>query len=196
MRVSRILIAVGALLLTAALAVNAAGIKMAISGEGAVNERTIQAGKPVSFDIIMMNDSLRAGITICFKIVSDDIKSVTHVSDSGSNCLNERCDVKGWNGFEDASIWDLYGMMVIEKNWDGALPELLGFGGICNKQKYLAHDWEKKLSFELIVDQPGTLVVDSSFYPPGGKWLYASPPGTIEAHEPSWGGPYVFKVIE
>jgi hypothetical protein len=173
----------------------AAGVKLQLSGEGAVNDSTIRAGFPVSVNVVLENDSMRTGMTLGFKITSEQIKTVTHVVDSGHG-LNARGDVKGYNGFADASIWDLYGMMVVETDWDGTLPELLGFGAVGNKQKYLAHAWEKKLSFDIVIDQPGTLVIDSAFFPPGGKWLYASPPGTVESHEPDWYGPYKFQVIK
>jgi len=86
---------------------------------------------------------------------------------------------------------------VIDKDWDGVLPELLGFGGISVKQGYKKEvEPSKKLSFDLIIPETGTLVVDSSYYPPAGEWYYSSPQDIERLHKPSWGGPYTFKVIK
>ena len=174
-----------------------ASVSLGISGEGAVDETTIKAGQPVSVDIYFENDAPRTGITVGFKVWSDEIEKIIHVADSG-NGLNDAGDVKGhadWAG-EGKKVWDLFGIFAVLTDWDGVLPDTLGFGALCNQNEYLPHELEKKLSFEIIVPFPGTLVVDSSFYPPGGTWLYSSPPNTIPSHVPEWKGPYEFKVIE
>ena len=167
-----------------------ASVSLKISGEGAVNDSTIQAGKPVSVDIYFENDSVWAGFTLGFAIKSPDIKTITHVVDSGMG-INDRGDVKGFNGWENKSIWDLAGIFVVESDWDGTLPELLGLGGVCVKQRYHPHEWQKNMSFDIIVNEPGTLVVDSAFFPPGGNWLFSPP-----AHEPVWDGPFQYKVVK
>ncbi len=173
----------------------AATISIEISGEGSVDQKTIRAGRPVSVDVYFENDQRRAGMTVGFKLHSDDISEIVHVSSPGEG-LNDSGDVKGFNGFDDASVWDLFGMFVIERSWDGRLPDTIGFGGVCNEQSYEPHAREKKLSFEIIVRQPGTLVVDSSYYPPAGAWMFSSRPNTIPSERPEWEGPYKFRVIE
>jgi len=57
-------------------------------------------------------------------------------------------------------------------------------------------DLKKTISFEIIVPEPGTLVLDSAYYPPGGKWLFSSPPRLAGPSSPSWDGPHTFKVIK
>ncbi len=171
----------------------ATSVSMKISGPGAVNDSTIQAGKEVSVDIYVANDTVFSGFSLGFSIKSPAIKSITHVPDSG-NGLNENGDIKGYNGWEDKSIWDFAGILVVERNWDGKLPELLGFGGLCIKKDYMPHDLVKVLSLDIIVPEAGMITIDSSFFPPGGKWMFAASLGPTEG--PKWGGPYTFKVIK
>ncbi len=169
-------------------------VQVKISGKGAVNDSTIKAGEPVSMDIYIENDSLFTGFSLGFALTSPDIKKVIHVSDKG-NGLNKNGDVKGYNGWQDKSIWNYGGVFVVERDWDGKLPELLGFGGLCIQREYKPHKLQKCLSFDLIIPTPGTITVDSSFYPPGGTWLFAAPkPGATQT--PQWGGPYTYKVIK
>jgi len=175
--------------------VQAAEIRIEISGEGAIDSTTIKAGKPVSFDIMMENDAMRTGITFGFKLTSDEIKSIKHVADKKGG-LTPDGDVKGHNGFEDSSIWDLTKVMVVRHDWDGKMPELIGFGALCRNEEYLEHKMERKLSFQVQFDEAGTIAIDSAFYPPGGRWMYASPPNTIPTHKPKWDGPFEFKVVE
>ena len=195
MRVSRVLlVAVVSLVISVGSAMTAS-VSLQISGPGAVNDSTMKAGEKVSVDIYFTNDTIRTGFTLGFKVTSPDIKAVVHVPDSG-NGLNNRGDVKGHGGWEAKEVWDLYGVFAVEVDWDGVLPDLLGFGGLAAKQIYGAHELDKKLSFDIVVPETGTLVIDSSFYPPGGKWMYSSPPGVVPSHYPEWGGPYTYKVIK
>lgn len=168
----------------------ATSITVKLSGEGAVNDSTIKVGKKVSFDLFFENDVEYKGFSFGFKLFSEDIKKITHVADKG-NGLSTQGDVKGYNGWEDASIWDFGGVYVIEKDWDGILPDLIGFGGLCKSKAYLPHKNRKNLSFDIIFDEPGTITIDSSFYPPTGKWIFTKP-----QTPPNWGGPYTFKVVK
>ena len=170
-------------------------VSLQLSGSGAIDQNTIKAGQPVTVNICFANDAVRHGITVGFKITSPDIAEIVHPSDSGKG-LNKRGDVKGYNGWEGNEVWDLFGIFVVENDWDGRLPDTIGFGAVCNAKEYAPHPLEKKLSFDIIVPKPGTLVIDSSYFPPSGKWLYSSKPGTIPSHKPEWGGPYTYKVIE
>ena len=172
----------------------AGSVSMKISGPGAVNDSTIKVGEKVSVDIFIANDTVFRGYSLGFTVKSPTIKTVAHVVDSG-NGLNDRGDIKGYNGWEDKSIWDFGGVFVVERDWDGELPELLGFGGLCIKKRYEQHELAKVLSFEMIVPEAGVITIDSSFFPPGGTWMFsAPPPGRTE--EPDWLGPYTFKVIK
>ncbi len=195
MRTSTFYVVTFFLLVMAFGSIQATSIELKLSGPGAVGDATIKAGKPVSVDIIIENDTIFTGFTMGFKIFSPDLKKIVHVADSG-NGLNERGDVKGYNGWHDDSVWDLKGIFVRETDWDGNLPDTLGFGGLSVKKRYTAHKAEKKLSFEIMVPEPGTLVIDSSFYPPGGKWLYSAPARIGSTISPDWNGPYQFKVIK
>ncbi|KAA3632919.1 MAG: hypothetical protein DWP97_10155 [Calditrichaeota bacterium] len=182
----KITFSIAALLLAAS--VSATTISMKISGEGAVNDSTIAKGKKVSFDIYIENEGNYKGFTLGFKVDSKDIKTAVSPEDKG-NGLNELGNIKGHNGFGDKSLWDLGGVYVIDRQWDGELPDVLGFGGVSKTKPYKPHEAEKKLSFELIFNESGTIVVDSSFFPPTGKWMFAPP-----SVNPEWNGPYLFQV--
>jgi len=179
----------GLFLCTASFGVS---LSLGVSGQGAVNDSTVIAGVPFSVDIYFANDSIQRGFTVGFKVTSNDIKSITHVVDSGKG-INPRGDVKGYNGWQDKSIWDLQGLFVVETNWEGKLPDTIGLGGVCVKQEYKPHDKMKCLSFDIVAPTTGNLVVDSSFFPPSGIWIFAGESQT--SHTPKWGGPLKLKVV-
>ena len=183
------------MMIVAVASVGATGISLKLSGPGAVNDSTIKAGETVSVGILIENDTIFTGFTMGFKITSPDLSSVVHVADKG-NGLNEAGDIKGFNGWQDESVWDFNGVWVRETNWDGELPDTLGFGGLAVKKNYTAHKTEKKLSFDIMVHQAGTLIIDSSFYPPGGKWLFSAPARIGVSLSPNWGGPYKYNVVK
>ena len=169
-------------------------VNLKISGPGAVNDSTIKTGENVCFDVYVANDTIYTGFSFGFSIESSTIKKVIHVADSGKG-LNDAGDIKGHNGWNDQSIWDFGGVFTVEKDWDGQLPELLGFGGLCVKKQYQAHDAIKVLSFEMMFPEAGTFTVDSSFFPPGGRWLFAAPPPG-DTDEPKWAGPYKYTIVK
>lgn len=167
----------------------APAIELKISGPGAVDGTTIKAGEPVNFDLYFSNDKDRRGFSAGFKMMSRDIAQIVHLQDSG-NGLNKGGDIKGFNGFEDKSVFDLGGVWVSECSWDGKLPDTIGFGGVAVRTMYEPHDAQKVISWSAKVMGEGTLVVDSSFFPPGGYWKYGN------EEKPAWGGPYTFKVVK
>lgn len=185
-----VLTLIAALLVFSVVSALASSVSMKISGPGAVDETTIKVGEKVTFDVYIENDGEYTFLNLGFKMTSPDIKTVEHPADSG-NGRNARGDVKAFNGFEDASIFDMGGLHIVEKDWDGTMPELLGFGGLCVHNKYMPHENQKNMSFDLIFTEPGTFVVDSSFFPPMGIWMFAAP-----KHFPEWAGPYEFKVVK
>jgi hypothetical protein len=166
-------------------------VSVKVSGPGVVNDSTLKANEKVSVDIYFDNDTIWKGFSLGFKLVSMDIKHVVHVVDSGKG-VNERGDIKAFNGWQDNSVWDFGGLYVVERDWDGKLPDLLGFGGVSVKRHFgPTKESQKNLSFDIIISEPGTLVVDSAFYPPGGKWMFSLP-----SYTPKWAGPYRFKVVK
>lgn len=180
--------------LCAAIAMGETKISVAISGPGAVDETTIKAGEPVSVDIYWDNgDDDRRGFTTGFRIFSETIKTIIHVADS-SGGLTEAGDVKAHNGWEGFSAWDFTGIRAVLNDWDGELPETIGFGGLRVKNVYDAHENKKVLSWTIIVPETGKFTIDSTFYLPGGIWAIVGPDGA--EIKPAWGGPYTFKVVE
>ncbi len=178
-----------------AASISAIDISMKLSGKGAVNETTIKAGQPVSIDIVIENDTVFTGFTMGFQLTSPNLREIVHVADTNGG-LNEAGDIKGYNGWHDQSIWDLSGVFIRETDWDGKLPDTIGFGGLSVKSKYTAHKAERKLSFDIMVPEVGVLVVDSAFFPPGGKWLFSAPARLGPSLGPEWGGPYKFEVVK
>ena len=171
-------------------------ISMQISGPGAVNDSTIKVGEPVSVDIYWENgDDDRRGFTTGFKITSPDssITNIVHVADSGKG-INDSGDVKAHGGWGGAQAWDFGGIRVITIDWDGELPELVGFGGFVVKNKYNKHADKKVLSWTMVVPEAGTIAIDSSFFRPGGIWAVAGPNG-VEI-PPEWGGPYTYRAVK
>lgn len=164
-------------------------VTMKISGPGAIDQSTIKVGEKVSVDLYFSNDKTRRGISVGFSITSKDIKSIIHVADSG-NGLNPNGDIKGYNGWQNSSVFDLKGVIVSLNDWDGVLPDTGLFVGIVIKKRYEAHPETKCLSWDIIVPETGTLVIDSCYSPPGGDWMYDN------NEDPAWGGPYTFKVVK
>lgn len=182
----------------AALCVGAASsqttISLGISGPGAVNDSTIKAGQPVSVDIYWENkDPDRRAFSTGFRIFSPTIKTIVHVPDSGKG-INPAGDVKAHSGWEGTNTWDFGGIRASLVNWDGNLPDTIGFGGFRVKIQYNAHPKKKVLSWTMIVSTPGQITVDSTFFRPGGIWAVADPTG--KEIPPVWHGPYKFTVVQ
>jgi hypothetical protein len=195
MRGFKMLLVVVAFLTFGAGSATSTSVSLKLSGPGAVNDSTIKVGEKVSFDVYLVNDTVFTGFTMGFRLTSPDIKKIVHMPDSAGG-LNEAGDVKAYNGWDDQSVWDLNGVIATGCSWDGVLPDTVGFGGLCVKMQYLPHKIEKKLSMDLMFSGPGTIVVDSSFYPPGGKWLFAAPSRIGPIIQPEWSGPYKFNVVK
>ena len=172
-----------------------AAVKLGLSGEGAINDSTIKAGKDFSIDIHIENDSIRTGFTLGFIFKSEDIKNIIHLTDSG-NGINDSGDLVGHNGWENNSIWDFDGTGSVELDWDGKLPEHLGFWGLSIKRHFPPMELKKVISINLNIVDTGSLVVDSVYFPPGGKWMFSSPADIAAPVEPDWDGPYSFKVVK
>lgn len=186
-----IVVACAALVLLSASA-GAATVAMKISGPGAVNDSTIKAGEKVSFDIYFATEKELKGFSAGFRFFSPDIAKMTHVSDTAKG-LSKAGDIKGHNGWNDKSLWDFLNMAV-PKNWDGDLPDTIGFIEAVAKKTYGPHKDMKVASITAIFSEPGTLMVDSTFYPPGGSWKIIL--GDRKDAFPAWKGPYKWKVVK
>lgn len=173
-------------------------VKMKLSGPGAVNDSTIKAGEKVSLDLYFTTKQELRAVSFGFKLTSPDIKSVQHVSDT-SKGLTEVGDIRGWNGWNDFTKWDFLNRAVL-KDWDGALPDTFGFVAAVAKKKYLPHEETKVYSIDIVVPGPGTIVMDTAFYEPGGsfKAILApmGPEGAKQDERPMWKGPYKWKVVK
>jgi hypothetical protein len=190
--------AVLVLCLTAVVAMAAeTDVLLKISGPGAVDSTTIKAGQPVSFDFYFANNKDHGrGFTTGFCIKSKDIKKIVHAADK-SGGLSESGDIKGYNGWETAGIWDLGGVYIPRPDWDGNLPDTMAFAGAVVKKLYNKHPLLKVLSWNLVINEPGQLVVDSCFVRPGSAWqiVHADSTGLVIS-APGWKGPYIFNVVK
>jgi hypothetical protein len=181
---------------TAAVVDKPAEVSLKVSGPGAINDSTVKAGEKFCLDVYFSNDRPHRGFTMGFKLSSPDIKTVIHPSDSGHG-LNANGDLKGYNGWQDNSIWDLRGVIVSTRpDWDGKLPDWFGLGGVTVKQHFMPQEAKKVLSFDLIVPTPGTLVVDSTWFPPSNSWKFADKDENGQEQRPAFHGPYKFKVVK
>jgi len=171
-------------------------VSMQLSGAGKVNDSTIKAGQKVSLDIYFDNEKPRMGLSLGFKISSPDksIATIVHPADSGKGLDESAGDVKGYNGFEGKGIFDLLNKPVFS-DWDGKLPDQMGFLTHVFKKTWAKQPVQKCYSIDLVVPTAGTIVIDSAFFPPGGKWILVTsaqqPPDV-----PAWKGPYKFKVVK
>jgi len=178
------------IILLSAVSIQAISIDLKISGPGVVNDSTIKAGEVVNFDIYFKNQSNFRGFSVGFKFFSSDINQVVHVTDKG-NGVNLNGDIKAFNGWQDMSVWDFGGLFTIESDWDGKMPELIGLGGISKSKSFTPQKSTKNVSMQMIFNEAGSITVDSSFFPPAGRWIFSIPPT-----KPAWGGPYNFKVVK
>lgn len=196
---TRIKVAIGAILLSALFtsAAMATSVSMKISGPGRVNDSTIKAGQKVSLDLYLANDSAHMGLSIGFKISSPDgsIKTIVHSVDTTvKGVQGSKGDIIGYNGFEDKSRFDLLNQAVLS-DWDGKLPDVMGFMMHVFKKRWEQMPETKAFSIEFMVPDAGLLKVDSSFFPPAGRWI-ATTEAAIVSDVPKWGGPYKFKVVK
>jgi hypothetical protein len=173
-------------------------VTMKLSGPGAVNDSTIKAGQKVSLDLYFAAKQELRAVSFGFRLYSPDIKAIQHVPDTAKG-LTEVGDIKGANGWNDFTKWDFLNRAVL-KNWDGALPDTLGFVAAVAKKKYLPHEVMKVYSIDIVAPGPGTIVMDTAFYEPGGsfKAILApnGPEGAKQDERPLWKGPYKFKVVQ
>ncbi|MBK7143367.1 MAG: hypothetical protein IPH75_14940 [bacterium] len=174
-----------------------ADVSMKISGPGAVDATTIKAGQKVTFDVYITNEIERRGLSIGFKFYSPDstIKSISHPADSGKGMDNTKGDVKSWGPYAGSKTFDVLNAAVTD-NWDGTLPDVMGFMAHIMYKKYMPHENMKAYSMDVIVPNAGTLAVDSSFFEPGGNWMMVTEATEPEPHRPTWNGPYTFKVVK
>jgi hypothetical protein len=173
-------------------------VLLKISGPGAVDSSTIKAGKPVSFDFYVANNKDGGrGFSTGFCIKSNDIKKIVHAADPAGG-LSKEGDIKGYNGWENSDVWDLAGVWVPRADWDGNLPDTMAFAGAVIYARYKQHPMQKVLSWSIVVEDPGQLVVDSCFVRPGSVWqiIHVDNEGQRTETKPSWGGPYTFKVVK
>ena len=164
-------------------------VAMKISGPGAIDASTVRAGEKFSVDLYFSNDTIRRGISVGFRISSDNVPKIVHVADKG-NGITDAGDIKAYNGWQDKSVFDFTGVIVTNNDWDGNLPDTAGFVGIVIKKRYQPHPETKCLSWDLLVPTAGSITIDSCFFPPGGDWMYDN------NERPQWGGPYTIKVVK
>ena len=135
-------------------------VSLGLSGPGAVNDSTIKVGQPVSVDVYWLNqDDDRRGFVTSFRIFSDNIKTIKHWPDSGKaynladsgKGVSEAGDVRAHSGWEGTNVWDFTGLRLITVDWNGNLPDTIGFGGVVVKNRYGPHERKKVLSWAMIV---------------------------------------------
>ncbi len=171
-------------------------VSMQLSGTGKVNDSTIKAGQKVTLDVYLDNDKPRMGLSLGFKISSPDksVVTIVHPADSGKGLDETDGDVKGYNGYEGKGIFDLLNKPILA-DWDGKLPDQMGFMTHVFKKTWEKHPVQKCYSIDIVVPTAGTIVVDSAFFPPGGKWILVTSAGQ-PPDVPAWKGPYKFKVVK
>jgi hypothetical protein len=84
-------------------------------------------------------------------LTSPDIKTITHPEDQ-DNGMGEHGDVRAYNGWENKSIWSLGGMYVVKRDWDGKVPELIGFGDKVGFTVEFDHDTELATGVDIGLD--------------------------------------------
>ena len=105
--------------------------------------------------------------------------------------------VRGHNGWENSNVWD-FALWVVDVDWDGKLPDTVGFGGQVVKKRYNAHERQIVLSWEMIMPDTGTFVIDSCFFRPNNAWKLFGVSKDAESYEEvmAWDGPHTFQVVK
>ena len=151
-------------------------------------------GIPINQDIILKirlnNDTPNyiKGSTNGFRLYSPDgaIWSYTSITEEWPTGA---ITTSGPNGMYDGGIF------VNEFSFDGSGSDTIGFGGFRLFQLGIPPGFDEVVfEIKLIVNANQwnkTIILDSCWYPPAGIWEWSLP----EVYSPSWGGPYIFKIV-
>ncbi len=140
---------------------------------------------PVSFDFMYTNNSGESimGFTNGYRVYSPDGADVSIQSGSAIGNL--------WTGsiFNDAFVIDYF----------GPGPDTVGFGGVTifgDGVPTGTADVAFRLTLNPLepADDGKQVCVDSSFWPPGGQWMWASSGGGSGNYVPAWDGPHCFEI--
>jgi len=146
---------------------------------------TILVGQPVTFFLRITGDANNhGGITNGFKISSPD----------GATWGSTVPDTLPLNWHQ----WFPLAYSVVSRSTDGMGIDTVGFGGSYNPLNSTGLPaFFDSVSYTITIGpiDPSfhgkTIVLDSSYYPPIGRWKWAGPDVF-----PSWGGPYIFKIFD
>lgn len=188
-------ICVAVLTLALANSANAQQVIAKVGGDGVVGADSVKAGAPFTIDIWMENGGVQKGFTLGFALSGKNgLKSISHgwSSKPTDSAFNPTSNILAFNGFEDASIWDMGKLMKKVTSWDGNLPDTTLIGGVSMNKSWEKNEMTHYVSFAVQANEAGTICVDSAYVAPGGAWLFA---GAESSGPPKWDGPYCFTVV-
>ncbi|MBU8935037.1 MAG: T9SS type A sorting domain-containing protein [candidate division Zixibacteria bacterium] len=160
-----------------------AGITITTEGPGAGDGDTIICGQPVTFNVNLLNDAGEdlVGITNGFRIYSP----------TGATWQTPTYDTAG--GLDN--YFDLV-LLLQGFSVDGSGADTIALGGASMMSPNLPNGYDDvilRINTQMAPSSDGdTICIDSSFYPPGGSWRWATTTGSVE---PGWDGPHCYKVV-
>lgn len=154
--------------------------------DGSGSPGSIVSGQRISFDVRMTLDSLGCkGFTNGFRIYSPD--GAQWSATTG-----------GWTGAIDSSMCEKFWILPYSVTGSGA--DTIGFAGLRWTLPTGIPPYFDEVVLTVAIgpmspEQEGlTICLDSSFYPPSGRWLWVAENDESESMYPSWDGPHCFTV--
>ncbi len=155
-------------------------------------------------DGLYATDSIYAGIPITFHIRFTNNTSKTILASTCGLKVYSPDGIK-WDttyGYRDeetmpSSVYD-GGHFINTFSLTGSGADTVGFGGFKIKGTGMPDGFDKVVYYVQIGPiakkySGKKICVDSTFYPPGGAWLWSLPQ---ESFQPTWYGPYCYTVVD
>ena len=150
---------------------------------------TVQMGKEVTFDLREQNIGGNGGDVTSFTHgfrVWTYANGVSNYTDNYSPVTSDTT-ASGWEDLFDFTFEVLY------FGCNGDDEDTVGFAGVIKNGDGFLQGYDEVCWFVSTTPSADgdTLCIDSSYYPPGGPFIYATTAGTILT---GWGGPYCYHV--
>jgi hypothetical protein len=175
---------------------NIVDVQMVRSADGSVMD-TIYVSSRYQFQVLIENDVSLAGMSLGFKISSENGVTWSWDSRPGGYPDDGLAAVTIIPGSRmDENPWDLTGHVITETNVDGISSDTIIMGGVAMMMGLDAGQLEPMYAVHftptgLTTGEVGMICIDSAFVPPSGRFCFVTPGPVID---PSINGPYCWPV--